>query len=50
VLPLTPIAPIKQVSADRSGGNRIAVHLDPWYMRNHSFHGHEPLAQILVNR
>src|SRR6266404_5472765 len=41
---------LKQVSADRSGGNRIAVHLDPWYMRNHSFHGHESLAQILVNR
>ena len=40
---------LKQVATDRSGGNRIAVHLDSLHMRNNALNRHQALAQIFIN-
>src|SRR5439155_6543601 len=49
VVTLLKVYVFKEVAADRSGGNRIAVHLDSLHMRNHPFHRHQPLAQIFID-
>src|SRR5258708_30556193 len=49
VVTLLEVYVFKEVPADRSGGNRVAVHLDSLHMRNRSFHRHQPLAQIFID-
>src|SRR5579864_550829 len=49
VVTLLEVYVFKQVAADRTGGNRISVHLDSWQMRNRTFYRHEPLTQIFID-
>ena len=49
VVTLLKVYVFKEVAADRSGGNRISVHLDSLHIRNRSFHRRQPLAQIFIN-
>jgi len=49
VVTLLEVYVFKEVAADRSGGNRVAVHLDSLHMGNRSFHRHQPLAQIFID-
>src|SRR6202011_4768254 len=49
VVTLLEVYVFKEVAAHRSGGNRVAVHLDSLHMRNRSFHRHQPLAQIFID-
>src|SRR5258708_35674889 len=49
VVTLLEVYVFKEVAADRSGGNRVAVHFDSLHMGNRSFHRHQPLAQVFID-
>src|SRR5580692_1126049 len=49
VVALLKVYVLKQIAADRSRGNRTAVHLDTLHMRNRTLNGHKSLAQVFIN-
>src|SRR5207244_12488787 len=49
VITLLKVYVFQYVAADRYALNRIPVHLDPWQMRNRTFHRHQPLTQIFID-
>jgi hypothetical protein len=49
IVTLLEVYVFKQVAADGSRGNGISVHLDPWEMRNRTFHWHQSLEQIFLD-
>jgi len=42
-------AAFEQIPADTFDRNRISVHLDSGYMRNRTFHRHEPFTEVFID-
>ena len=49
VVTLLKIDVFKKIPADSSGRNLIPEHLDTRNVRDRPFHGHQPLAQIVID-
>src|ERR1700694_5430391 len=49
VVTLLKIDVLKEIAADTSSGDGVAVHVYPSQLGNLTFHGHQSLAEVLVN-
>src|SRR5580658_10338812 len=50
VVALLKVYVLKQIAADRSGGDGTTVHLDALHMRDRALHGHKALTKVFINR